>query len=174
MKLNSLMIFSTLLFSACGMNLDSDKQSELSSEKFAIAVLGIEMGSCTREELTRFVAGEYVPAISDKLPRDQQIELRQKFGRVLKFPAHMASDAIASPLGAELKKILGGIFPRDYSGERVEKAFFESVADGSFTLLEFVSQYPTDVLRVNGIAFMSKKAKLEKSLIDLERKYQGL
>jgi hypothetical protein len=146
----------------------------LSSEKFSIGVLGIEMGSCTRDELTRFVSGEDVSAISGKLPRDQQIELREKFGRVLKFPAHKASEAIASPLGAELKKTLAAIFPRDYSDENVEKAFAESVADGSFTLLEFVSEYPTSVLRVNGLAFLSKKASLEASLVELERRYKGL
>ncbi|MEN9530718.1 MAG: hypothetical protein RI932_2591 [Pseudomonadota bacterium] len=174
MKLNSLLMFSTLVLAACGTHHSSEQQSDLSSDKFSIAVLGIEMGSCTRDELKRFVAGENVPAISDKLPRDQQIELRQKFGRVLKFPSQKASDAIASPVGAELRKILAAIFPRDYSDERVEQAFVSSVADGEFTLLEFVSQYPTDVLRVNGIAFMSKKANLERSLIELERQYDGL
>ena len=174
MNLNALQIFSVLTLSACGTNAALERRSDLTAEKFSIGVLGIEMGSCTRDELARFVAGNDVPAISGKLPKAQQIELRQKFGRVFKFPAHKASDALASPIGAEIKKTLSTIFPQDYSEAKFEQAFAESVADGSFTLLEYVSLYPTGVLRVNGLAFVSKKASLETSLLNLERQYLGL
>ena len=170
MKSVPLILTSFLLLAAYGSQ--QEHQSELTAEKFAIGVLGIEMGSCTRNELARFVAGENVPAISDKLPRDQQIELRQKFGRVLKFSPVRASEALASQSGVELNKILESVFPRDFSKEKVSETFIASVEDGSFTLLEFVSRYPVDQLRVNGLSFMAKKAALEDALVQLEDHYK--
>lgn len=170
MKSVPLILTSFLLLAACGSQ--QEVSSQLTAEKFAIGVLGIEMGSCTRKELARFVAGENVPAISDKLPRDQQIELRQKFGRVLKFSPVRASEALASESWLELNKIIQSVFPRDFSKERVTDTFVASVEDGTFTLLEFVSRYPVDQLWVNGLAFMARKADLEDALVQLEDDYK--
>lgn len=171
MKKVSVLVTSLPLFFACGRQ-DAATQADLSSEKFSIRVLGIEMGSCTRDELTRFVAGEFVEPISKKLPREQQLELRQKFSRVLQFPGHRAQAAIASENGKKLNTILQNIFPGSYRPDLVAEAFVASVEDHSFTLLEFVTRYPSDVLKVNGLAFMSQKADLEQALLELERQYK--
>lgn len=155
---------------ACGAQ--QEGSSQLTAEKFAIGLLGIEVGSCSRNELARFVAGENVPAISDKLSRDQQIEFRRKFGRVLKFAPVRASEALASESWLELNMIIQSVFPRDFSKERVTDTFVASVEDGTFTLLEFVSRYPVDQLWVNGLSFMARKADLEDALVQLEDDYK--
>lgn len=160
---------SLFLLSACGQQ--TEENSSLSSERFAISVLGIEMGSCTQDELRRFVAGERVPAISDKLSKDQQMELRQKFARPIRVPAVRAQEAIESPAGIEVRSLLNAIFPTNYKDEHIVSAFTQSVANNEFTLLEFVSLYPTPELRVNGLAFVSKKDKLEAALIKLEQEF---
>lgn len=167
---SSLCFTSLLLLNACGH--PSDQNSTLSSDKFAINVLGIEMGSCTQDELKRFIAGENVPAISGKLPREQQIELRQKFARVIHVSAARTEDALKSPAGDEIRGLLKAIFPASYSDENVKTAFVQSVVDSQFTLLEFVSLYPTKDLKVNGLAFMGKKDKLEAALVKLDEQFR--
>ena len=154
-----------------GCGTSSETNSNVYSDKFSIGVLGIEMGACTRDELTRFVAGERVPAISGKLPLDQQKELRTKFSRVLKFNPERVSEALESPYGEDLFNHLSAIFPGDFSKVRVEDTLRLSVDDGQFTLLEFVSNYPTDTLRVNGLSFMTKKNSLERLLLNLEKAF---
>ncbi|MEN9826985.1 MAG: hypothetical protein RI953_2730 [Pseudomonadota bacterium] len=158
------------LLGACGTR--TNDQSNLSSDRFAISVLGIEMGSCTQDELKRFVAGETVPAISGKLPKEQQIELRQKFARVIHVSSARTNDAFSSPAGAEVRSLLSAIFPASYSEANVKIAFEQSVADDEFTLLEFVSLYPSKDLKVNGLAFMGKKDKLELALAKLEEQFR--
>ncbi|MFZ9519616.1 MAG: alpha/beta hydrolase [Silvanigrellaceae bacterium] len=155
---------------ACGTK--TNDQSNLSSERFAISVFGIEMGSCTQDELKRFIAGENVPAISGKLPKEQQAELRQKFSRVIHVASARSSDAFESPSGAEVRSLLNAIFPASFSEENVKLAFQQSTADDKFTLLEFVSLYPTKDLRVNGLTFMGKKDKLESALVKLESEFR--
>lgn len=169
MKLKYLTATLLGFLAACGNN--SNENSTLSSEKFSIAVFGIEMGSCTQDELRRFIGGETVPAISNKLSKEQQTELRQKFARVIQISANRTEEALNSEEGNEVRTLLKSIFPPSYSDEHVKTAFIESVADNQFTLLEFVSLYPTQVLKVNGLAFLGKKDKLEQALIKLEQKY---
>ncbi|NBO38204.1 alpha/beta hydrolase [bacterium] len=172
MRLFSFFAGTYLLVSACGSSNTSQPQSALKSEKFSIRVFGIEAGSCTRDELTRFVSGEDVPAISGKLSKDQQIDLRIKFSHVLKISPARAQEAISSDAGDEVKQVLEAIFAGDYSSERVEKTFVTSINDGTFTLLEFVSRYPTSQLRINGLAFVSKQDKLESALLQLESQFR--
>lgn len=160
----------TVLF-IVGCGTSSETNSTIYSDKFSIGVLGIEMGACTRDELSRFVAGGRVPAISGKLPLDQQRELRTKFSRVLKFDPRRVNEALESPYGADLFKHLSAIFPGDFSKESVEQTLRVSVEDGQFTLLEFVSNYPTEVLRVNGLSFMTKKNSLEQLLLNMEKAF---
>ena len=159
-----------ILMSGCGSVRNED--SSLSSEKFSISILGIEMGSCTRDELTRFVGGENVPAISDKISADQATELRQKFSRVIKISTNRTAEALASPLGAQMNEILESIFPRDFSKQKVAEAFTGALEDGSMTLLEFVSLYSSETLHVNGIVFLAKKGSLESVFLKMEENYQ--
>jgi hypothetical protein len=169
MKLQLLAVVSLALSAACGRA--TVENSNLSSDDFSIRVLGIEMGSCTQDELKRFVAGEKVPAISDKLPADQQKELRVKFGRVIRISSSRISEALKSEAGNEARALLKVIFPSSYNEEFVNSTFSKSVADDTFTLLEFVSLYPEKQLKVNGLAFVSKKDALEKALIKLEQDF---
>jgi hypothetical protein len=159
-----------ILMSGCGTARNQD--SSLSSEKFSISILGIEMGSCTRDELTRFVGGENVPAISDKISADQAAELRQKFSRVIKISPNRVAEALASPLGSQMNETLESIFPRDFSKQRVAEAFTGSLQDGSLTLLEFVSLYSAETLHVNGIVFLAKKGSLENLFLKMEEYFQ--
>lgn len=170
-KIRILSAFLCLSVVACGT--DSAQQAQVSSERFSIGVLGIEMGACTRDELSRFIAGERVPAISGKLPLDQQKELRTKFSRVLKFDPNRVDEALASPYGAELFKLLSVIFPSDFDKDYVRQTLQKSVDDGQFTLLEFVSNYPTENLRVNGLSFITKKDSLERLLLTMEKEYSA-
>ncbi|NBX17579.1 MAG: alpha/beta hydrolase [Proteobacteria bacterium] len=169
MKLQVLAVVSLALSAACGRA--TVENSSLSSDDFSIRVLGIEMGSCTQDELKQFVAGEKVPAISDKLPADQQKELRVKFGRVIRISSSRIEEALKSEAGNEARSLLKVIFPSSFNEEFVNATFSKSVADDSFTLLEFVSLYPEKQLRVNGLAFVSKKDALEKALIKLEQDF---
>ncbi|NBW80593.1 alpha/beta hydrolase [bacterium] len=159
------------LLAACGTR--TNDESTLSSDRFAISVFGIEMGSCTQDELKRFVAGEDVAAISGKLPKEQQIELRQKFARVIHVSSARSDEAFSSPAGEEVRSLLGAIFPSSYSEASVKAAFEQSIADDEFTLLEFVSLYPTKDLKVNGLAFMGKKDKLELALAKMEDQFRN-
>lgn len=159
------------LLVGCGTYSKND--SSIYSDRFSIGVLGIEMGACTRDELSRFVAGENVPAISGKLPLDQQQELRTKFARVLKFNSERVDEALESPLGIDLFKHLSAIFPGDFDKRDVEDTLRQSVEDGEFTLLEFVSNYPTETLRINGLSFMTKKNSLERLLLSMEKEFGG-
>lgn len=172
MKLfTSLLTAAVSLMAGCGRQ--TAENSELSSERFSINVLGIEMGSCNQDELKRFVAGEHVPPISNKLPKDQQTELRQKFGRVIHISAERTAEALSSEAGAEVRSLLKAIFPPSYKEEFVNEAFKQSIADSQFTLLEFVSLYPSQELKVNGLAFVGKKDKLEAALLRLEQDFRN-
>ncbi|MEN9809178.1 MAG: hypothetical protein RLZZ488_745 [Pseudomonadota bacterium] len=171
MKLSTSLAGVVFLLTACGQ--PAAENSELSSERFSINVLGIEMGSCNQDELRRFVAGEHVPPISNKLPKDQQTELRQKFGRVIHISTERTAEALKSEAGAEVRSILKAIFPPSYKEEFVNEAFKQSIADSQFTLLEFVSLYPSQELKVNGLAFVGKKDKLEAALLKLEQQFRN-
>lgn len=166
----SLALSALFFTNACGVLREND--SQLNSEKFTISVLGIEMGSCTRDELSRFVGGERVPAISDKISKDQANELRLKFSRVISIPFARVPEALASELGSELRDVLGSIFRRDFANEKVNDAFSKSLEDGTMTLLEFVSLYPSETMHVNGIVFLAKKGTLEKVLLKMEQDFQ--
>ena len=169
MKSRLLGLLSGLFLVGCGSSSETD--SNIYSDKFSIGFLGIELGACTRDELSRFVAGERVPAISGKLPPDQHQELRTKFSRVLKFNPLRVDEALESEQGIELFSLLSAIFPTDFSKQRVAETLRTSVDDGRFTLLEFVSTYPTETLRVNGLSFMSKKNSLEQLLLRMEKEF---
>ena len=170
MKSILILVSSLLALMACGRH-QEEQNSELNAQRFSISVLGMDMGTCTQEELSRFVAGQYVESISGKLPREQQLELRQKFSRVLKFPSYRADEAIASATFVELNKILESVFARSYTLEKVNQTFVTSVQDNTFTLLEFLSNYPVDELKVNGLAFMAKKSALEENLLKLQAEF---
>lgn len=103
MKLKCLTAAFLGFLTACGSN--SSENSTLSSEKFSIAVFGIEMGSCTQDELKRFIGGESVPAISNKLSKEQQIELRQKFARVIQISSTRTEEALKSEEGSEVRAV---------------------------------------------------------------------
>lgn len=169
MKAVSILPITLLILAACGRA--PEQQSELTADKFSISVLGMDLGACTQDELTRFVGGQYVEPISGKLPLEQQVEFRQKFSRILKFPSRRTSEAVASATFTEMSKILESVFSRNYSPERVVQTFRASVEDDSFTLLEFVSRYPVDELKVNGLAFMAKKGALEDVLLKLQAQF---
>jgi hypothetical protein len=170
MKFKVLAVVSVALAAvACGRG--TGENSNLSSDEFSIRVLGIEMGSCTQDELSRFIAGENVPAISDKLPKDQQKELREKFARVIRVSSARLPEALKSAAGNDARSLLKVIFPASYNEDDINATFAKSVADNSFTLLEFVSLYPSKQLKVNGLAFLSKKEALEQALIKLEEDF---
>jgi len=167
MKITTALITPFVLVTACGSGLDST-DSVISSERVSISALGVEFGSCSQDELKRFVAGESVPTISNNLSSDKQEALRKKLSKTIKISAERAEDALKSPTGEEFKSLLKGIFPASYTDADATQAFLQSVADNQMTVLEFISLYPTKELKINGLTILTLQSKLEANLLKME------
>lgn len=166
MKFFSYLCATSLVLSACGA---SDKtESQLSSNRFSVGLLGIELTSFSQDELKKFAEGQSVAPISGKLPVAQQTELRSSLARVFKIRADKTNAALTSDAGREFKDLVQRITPAQYSEENVVAAMRASTTDDQLTLLEFLCAYPTEDLKINGLELVNRKEKLKAALLKME------
>ncbi len=155
------------VFSACGVR--QQQASKIESDKLEGVLMGVTTITASNTELRDFLDGKDVPAL--QRANRFRAELTAKFDAPHSIHPALAEYAWKSPTGLAIIQSLENVIQDEAVTTEVPKLLMEETQKGPFTIYQLLTDYPSQILKVNLLKFWNEQKSLEKNLATLEAKF---